>query len=307
MNNNLFWPVYKNLENEFIQLMFSIHIDDKQLTVYSVKICDLIIRAVSEIETLSKELYHTNGGDKSGNIKFDEVALQHLDNIWKLSDKIVLISSINCYLSNNVIFPFKKTESRTGKSYLTFTWNNAYQNLKHDRSKNLEFASLKNLFDAMSALFVLNIYFKDNVFKLGKDPHAQNFHENQGSEIFSVKLYNQHGFKFDGSLTKDKDYDECLYIFKPVDDTVRPFLKILENLSKKEKELQAEFLLHSLKEKLKDQNIENIDEMKSFINDELNKKSTDFFKGAMKHVNPIEFKNKMDQIQYEAVLNKNQF
>jgi len=57
---NIYWPVYKNLEDEFGKLMFSIHIDDNQMNVYSSKISDLILRASTEIESISKELYHKN-------------------------------------------------------------------------------------------------------------------------------------------------------------------------------------------------------------------------------------------------------
>jgi hypothetical protein len=41
---NLFWPVYKNLEHEVVELSNKIHFDDKQLSVYSVKISELLIR-----------------------------------------------------------------------------------------------------------------------------------------------------------------------------------------------------------------------------------------------------------------------
>ena len=59
MNNmiNLYWPIYKNLEREFIELSNWIHIDDNQLSIYSVKISELLIRCSVEIESISKDLY----------------------------------------------------------------------------------------------------------------------------------------------------------------------------------------------------------------------------------------------------------
>ena len=39
----LYWQVYKNLEKEFLGLADVIHVDDKQLEVYSMKIADLLI------------------------------------------------------------------------------------------------------------------------------------------------------------------------------------------------------------------------------------------------------------------------
>ncbi len=56
----LYWQVYKNLEREFQSLAETIYIDDRQQEVYSMKIADLLIRTVIEIESLSKELYLLN-------------------------------------------------------------------------------------------------------------------------------------------------------------------------------------------------------------------------------------------------------
>ena len=64
MKNNLYWNVYKSLERELLALAEIIHIDDKQLDVYSMKIADLLIRTSVEIESISKELYFREGGTK---------------------------------------------------------------------------------------------------------------------------------------------------------------------------------------------------------------------------------------------------
>ena len=42
MSNNLYWSVYQNLEKELIELTNHIHVDDKQINVYSMKIADLL-------------------------------------------------------------------------------------------------------------------------------------------------------------------------------------------------------------------------------------------------------------------------
>ena len=41
---NTFWPVYKNLETEFLKITYYIHIDNEQLSVYSSKIAELLLR-----------------------------------------------------------------------------------------------------------------------------------------------------------------------------------------------------------------------------------------------------------------------
>ena len=47
---NLYWPVYKSIEREVLALAYVIHIDDKQLNVYSVKIAELLIRTCVEVD-----------------------------------------------------------------------------------------------------------------------------------------------------------------------------------------------------------------------------------------------------------------
>lgn len=211
--HNIYWPVYKNLETEFVRLMFDIHIDDSQLSVYSFRIADLILRAAVEIESISKELYTLNGGVKVADIKYDEDALKYLNTLWKLDKKVILISSINCFQSNKILKPFEKNTIRSGQTRLTFGWNNAYQNLKHDRGNSLSFGNLKYLFEIMAALFILNIYFKDESYELGKDSRATIFPTNIGSEIFSIKLdrwtsYNKWEY------SRWPDFEECIYFTK---------------------------------------------------------------------------------------------
>lgn len=60
---NLYWPVYKNLEKEFLSIADFIHFSDDQANVYSMHIADLILRCAVEIEALSKELYCQLGGN----------------------------------------------------------------------------------------------------------------------------------------------------------------------------------------------------------------------------------------------------
>ena len=61
---NHYLPVYKNLEEEVINLSKYIQINDDQLNVYSMHIADLIVRCAMEIEAISKEIYWENGGVK---------------------------------------------------------------------------------------------------------------------------------------------------------------------------------------------------------------------------------------------------
>ena len=48
---NSYWPVYKNLEDEMLEVAKYNQFDDDQLDVYSMKIADLLVRCAVEIES----------------------------------------------------------------------------------------------------------------------------------------------------------------------------------------------------------------------------------------------------------------
>ena len=77
----LYWQVFKNLEREFQELADTIYINDVQQEVCSMKIADLLIRTVIEIEALAKELYLANEGPVLPNedMYFDTVCMNHLN------------------------------------------------------------------------------------------------------------------------------------------------------------------------------------------------------------------------------------
>lgn len=92
----------------------------------------------------------------------------------------------------------------------TYGWNNAYQNLKHDRGQSLRFGSVKYLFEIMAALYILNIYYKKEAIPLGKDTGV-NFDASLGSSLFSVefRVNVPHGPK--GEYIKPNGFDIAVY------------------------------------------------------------------------------------------------
>lgn len=218
---NIYWPVYKNLEKGIDELAFAIHIDDAQLGVYSSRITDLILRAAAEIESLAKDLYKSNGGTKTDNFKFDEDAIKHLKNLWRLDQKKVVISSPHCFQSSRVLTPFVKNEARTLSTKQTYSWNNAYQNLKHDRAQSLKFGSLKYLFDIMAALYLLNIYYKNETISLGNDGTGVNFPIDLGSSLFSIELATNEGYGSD--YIRPNGFDSATYFVNYTEDSSKIF------------------------------------------------------------------------------------
>lgn len=296
---NIYWPVYKNLESELLRLSYSIHIDDVQLKVYSSKITDLILRAVAEIESISKELYKLNGGTKTSHIKFDLDAIKHLNSLWTLENKVVIISSQNCFQTNRVLKPFVKNVPRTGSNRMTFSWNNAYQNLKHDRGNSLSFGSVRYLFDAMAALFILNTYYKNEIIDLGNDASASNFPIGLGSNVFSVQLHKYMSLTKAGYVKKP-DFIECLYTTKATDTTAQKYFKSIDKINQEVSTKTSARIGSRIQSEIQRANGAKIN-IGQVIEDEKRK----IGHSIMMQVSRSHAKDFM-QLRYEAVLNKNQ-
>lgn len=221
---NLYWPVYENIENEVIDLTKTIHFCDDQLDTYSTRISDLFLRCSVEIESIAKELFNTQfcvgdsfktGNKKSitcildedmnwkyrnkkgelvvRNLHFDYDCIEYLIKKWKLEERTVLINCSNMFFSqkeNIVLMPLSETELTLSHSNKNRGgWLKSYHAIKHSRIRNLSLGSLYYMIHALSALYILNIYYKYNksitVFSLS--PYTnEDFNLNCGSKIFTT-------------------------------------------------------------------------------------------------------------------------
>ncbi|MDR0221375.1 MAG: hypothetical protein LBI54_08245 [Lachnospiraceae bacterium] len=174
---NLFWQIYKNLENEIIDLTENIYFDDTQIDTYSIKNVELLMRCAIEIEAISKELYRQMGGaiDADGKktvtkpdgsvetefVKYDFDCLKLLDVKWKLSKKQIIVFSSKMYFvkdENKILHPLKNAHKGEQK------WQKRYQGVKHNRNAELKSATIRSLLKAMGALYILNLYYRNEDF-----------------------------------------------------------------------------------------------------------------------------------------------
>lgn len=177
---NMFWQTYLNLENETLEVAKYIYItdtttkldnrsktvknieDERQLLTYSSYIADLLVRCCVEIEAISKEMYYDNGGAKargSIDLYFDTDCIALLNQKWNLSNKVVMIVASNFNLlkdENRNLTPLNNADKRSKT-----IWAKAYQAVKHDRYNSLYLGNIKALINAMAALYLLNIYYRD--------------------------------------------------------------------------------------------------------------------------------------------------
>lgn len=297
---NLYWSVYKNLEKEVIELSNQVHFDDNQLSIYSVKISELLIRCSVEIEAIAKDLFFKLGGTipSDGDLYFDTHCLQLLEDNWLLSKKKIIISAPNFYFQNDenrILTPLLKANKR-GTS--NCDWGKAYQAVKHNRTLNLHKGNIRHLLKALGALFILNIYFKDEAFNFEKDSNATNFPINMGSDIFAIKLHKW--FSYDGNLNygKKEDFNECIYLTKYTEETLVKNRQAAEEMMNKQRELflkHPKFLKYIETNKLEDYKGQNL------MWDVLGQADSGYIISVAGQ-KPMEvFKNS----EYEAILNKN--
>lgn len=303
---NIFWNIYKNIERELIQISNIIHIDDNQLNVYSPKITELLIRTVVEVEAISKELYFKNGGNKENDnqLFFDTDCIDFLENKWLLSKKKVIVSAPNFYFNNEdnrVLTPLKKANKRGSSSS---KWLIAYQAVKHNRNNSLSKGNLKNLIGALAGLYVLNIYYKDLEFLLGRDHNGTNFDTSLGSSLFSVKVHTNEDVEFsvDNRLYKKNiNYDECIYIIEPTQKAKNIFLdfatKYFEEVLQRKLETLDRILI-SRKENMTDEEIISITEE---IRDDKS------IGQKILEENASSLSKIYNDMTYQAVINKQQF
>ena len=204
---NLFWNIYKNLENELIALSNNIFFCDEQDLVYSIHISDLLIRTAVEIEAISKELYKLAGGNmspvdadgKQRDLFFDSDCIQFLDINWKITKKIVNVVSSNFFFmkeENLVLRPLKDC-NKQGKG----RWKKAYQAVKHDRVGSIASGNIANLIRAMAALYILNIYYRNERYDAGTIMSSIPFDNRLGSGVFSVTLAHAEKCLFDEKMS----------------------------------------------------------------------------------------------------------
>lgn len=191
---NLYWPVYLKIEKEVLSLADAIHFSDDQITVYSIQIADLIVRCAVEIEALSKDLYKSLGGnmepvDEAGNkrdLYFDTDCMTLINSKWHLDRKTITITTPTMHFEKNAkLTPLAKSNKRGGAK-----WNKAYQALKHNRYDNLKKATVGNLLLSLGTLYILNIYYRNENFDLGRMGRDRvEFKNELGSSIFVTEFY----------------------------------------------------------------------------------------------------------------------
>ena len=296
--SNLYWPVYKNLEKEVIDLSYSINFDDSQFEYiksqegnniksppYSVKIGDLLIRCCTEIEALIQELTRGKEEEVKKTPTVDSkrpittgCRLKYLHNNWSLNKKVVIVSCLSMYFQqdeNKSFYPFDYNKNGYDDYY------SAYNAIKHNRSDQTIYkGNIRHLFRAIASLFLLNIYYKDEPIFLGKNSSTNSVPLN--SDLFAVEAIR-------AAMTQN-------------DNSVKV------TLGKFKETVSAVFLIKTTQE-FKEREKEGSDEFMTLVNDKIrellknnpNQEINELRKRALQQVGQTKLWKTLENTEYEAV------
>lgn len=308
--NQFFWNAYKRLEKEVLSLSEYIHFSDDQLLVYSPRISDLLVRTAIEFESLAKELYYANGGVKpvDRDLYFDTDCMGLLESKWLLSKKTIFINTPYFYFcdpANTTLTPLYNTFKRRKSAS---KWQRAYHAVKHDRIHNLKKGNVFNLINALGALYILNIYYRDAKFDNVSDNNASNIDWGLGSEVFSVKVsFESSGASNSQIYVKKADYDECIYLVKHTDKTAQAFIDVMTGVNKQINDQTINDVTQSLNAKIKAGSIAtDADSLKAETQALYEEKNPIAMRRVIEK-EKFSIHNAIQGLRYEAVLNKQQF
>lgn len=308
MVNSFYWQVYLNLEKDVLSLADTIHIDNHQMDVYSMKIADLLMHTAVEIESLSKKLYFDNGGTHLNDreLYFDTVCLDKLNTDWHLEQKIVELTCPYFYITQPEFLTMKPLKG-ANKGSSACTWIKAYNAVKHDRASQLStYGRIRYLIKAMAALYLLNIYNNNIVFPFESYENSTKFDCSLGSSLFSIKCIN-YGTKVEvsGDTPKLPSHEKCAYLVKSTDQTYAEVQKSLRALNEECVNLAITSINQDIQAGNMSYNANGPNELVNLIKGKLSDVKKFASNQYLKDFK-LNLVNKFSKLEFEAVLNKSQ-
>jgi hypothetical protein len=151
-NKNIYWNYFISIEEDLYKLSRYIEFDQNNEKVFSIELVRLLISSSSEFEVVAKELCNIKDQNKP------------VINIDKIRQNIMI------FLPD--IYDLEIIVPRFGLNYKPLeNWNNnkncdwwkSYNSVKHQRNNNYEKANLKNVINAIGALYIINLFYYNSL------------------------------------------------------------------------------------------------------------------------------------------------
>lgn len=174
---------YHVIESDLIRLFEYVEPDVRNLTTFSTRLYEILLRASTEFESNCKAILAENGYSRDGN--------------WTMIDykKIDLAMRLSEYSLRLPIWADVPREIRPlshWKKGSSLPWYTAYNSVKHNRITEFKNANLENAVDALGALFVV-LFGQFNILTFSAHELVNSYNEWEGwlahhNSIFSIKL-----------------------------------------------------------------------------------------------------------------------
>ena len=147
-DKNIYWNYYISIEDDLYKLSRYIEFDMRNEAVFSIELVRLLISSSSEFEVVAKEFCKVKDPSKT------------IENIIDIRDNLLAFYPVICDLE--IIIP------RFGLHYQPFIkwktnenleWWTSYNSVKHHRNSNYEEGNLRNVMNAIGALYIINLYY----------------------------------------------------------------------------------------------------------------------------------------------------
>lgn len=159
------WAYYLNLENDFCNTLNYVEFSEDNYNTYSKEFAKQLLSICSEIDVVFKILCELIAPDEKRN---------------NICDYAKILCDFDGLTSSQVIYSYTKSTYSPFKDWTVDnspTWWRDYNALKHRRndSDNFKNGNLKNVFDSLAALYILNRYLCKKISEgtVVKDPETQ--------------------------------------------------------------------------------------------------------------------------------------
>jgi hypothetical protein len=163
-NPEIVWEMYQLLEKDFLNYLDYVPLDPQHYNVWSYPLGNLLNNIGSCVDSFFKNAIYCESLDDYSDITDLRQRDHHnmgtyrtiFETQYKISDKKIF--DLKTY---SPIIPFSEWKTDNPPD-----WWNKYTDIKHDRFRNKEKATLKATLDALGALFVLFLTHKETLYVL---------------------------------------------------------------------------------------------------------------------------------------------
>ena len=157
-DKNIYWNYFITVEDDLYKLSRFIEFDIRNEEVFSIELVRLLISSSSEFEVVAKELC---------SIKDPSIRINNINDIRKN----LLIFYPDIYYLEIIVprFGLNYKPLINWKINKNCEWWNSYNSVKHQRNNKYENANLKNVINAVGALYIVNLYYYNSLQEKNKN------------------------------------------------------------------------------------------------------------------------------------------